>query len=89
MTSTLISRFLANKRSQRYWRLRQNKRYVAGLHVAAGRFKLGLEALDNMTRRKTRAKEKEIEKAKMKVMDYTITFKKVQAIRVLNKQSHE
>jgi hypothetical protein len=30
----------------------QNKRYMAGLHVTAGRFKLGLEALDDMTRRK-------------------------------------
>ena len=30
----------------------QNKRYIAGLHVAAGRFKLGTEALDDMTRRK-------------------------------------
>ena len=44
--------------------------------MVAGRFKLGLEALENMTRRKSRSKEKKIEKAKMKVMDYTKTLKK-------------
>jgi hypothetical protein len=30
----------------------QNKRYIAGLQVVAGCFKLGMEALDDITRRK-------------------------------------
>ncbi len=53
---------------------------MAGLHVEAGHFNLGTEALDDMTRRKRRAEEKETEKANKKVMDYTTTFNKVQAI---------
>jgi hypothetical protein len=42
-----------------------------------------------MTRKKRRAEEKEIEKANKKVMDYTATLNKVQAIRALNKQPHK
>ena len=57
--------------------------------MAAGRFKLGTEALDDMTRRKRRVEEKESEKASVKIMDYTTTLNKVQAIRALNKQEHE
>ena len=46
----------------------QNKRYMAGLHhVVAGRFKLGTDALDDMTRKKRRAEEKEIENVNKKV----------------------
>ena len=71
------------------WAIAQNKRYTAGLLVAAGRFKLGTEALDDMTRMKRRAEEKESEKANKKIMDYTAALNKVQAIRVLNKQEHE
>ena len=41
------------------------------VHVVAGRFKLGTEALDDMTRMKRRAEEKKSEKANKKVMDYT------------------
>ena len=61
----------------------QNKRNMAGLHVAAGRFKLGTEALDDMTRMKRRAEEKESEKANKKAMDYTAALNNVQAIRAL------
>ena len=58
--------------------------------MAAGRFKLGTEALDDMTTRmKRRAEEKESEKANKKVLNYTATLNKVQAIRALNKQEHE
>ena len=53
------------------WAIAQNKRYTAELLVAAGRFKLGTEALDDMTRIKRRAEERESEKANKKVMDYT------------------
>ena len=57
--------------------------------MAAGRFKLGTEALDDMTRMKRRAEEKESEKANKKVMDYTAALNKMQEIRALNKQEHE
>ena len=57
--------------------------------MAAGRFKLGTEALDDMTRMKRRAEEKESEKANKKVMYYTAALNKVQAIRALNEQEHE
>ena len=57
--------------------------------MAAGRFKLGTEALDDMTRMKRRAEERESEKANKKVLDYTAALNKVQAIRALNKQEHE
>ena len=40
----------------------QNKRYMAGLHVAAGRFKLGTEALDDMTRRKEEQSRRRVRK---------------------------
>jgi hypothetical protein len=56
------------------WAIAQNKRYKAGLLVAAGRFKLGMEALDDMTRMKRGAEEKESEKANKKVMNYTATL---------------
>jgi len=71
------------------WALAQNKRYTAGLLVAAGRFKLGTEALDDITRMKRRAEEKESEKTNKKGMNYTATLNKAQAIRALNKQEHE
>ena len=40
----------------------QNKRYMAGLHVAAGRFKLRTEALDDMTRRKEEQSRRRVRK---------------------------
>jgi len=40
----------------------QNKRNMAGLHVAAGRFKLGTEALDDMTRRKEEQSRRRVRK---------------------------
>ena len=62
----------------------------AGLHVAAGLFKLGMEALlDNMTSRKRRAQKKNSESGNKKLMDYTTTLNKVQAIRAFNKHSHK
>ena len=57
--------------------------------MAAGRFKLGTEALDDMTRSKRRAEEKESEKATKKVMDYTAILNEVQAIRAISKQPHK
>jgi hypothetical protein len=51
----------------------QNKSFMAAIHVAAGRIKMGTEALDHdMTRMKRSAEEKESEKANKKVMHYTI-----------------
>ena len=68
----------------------QHKRNMADLHVAAGRFKLGTKTMDDKTRRKRRAEDKEIEKANKKVMEHAATLNKVQAIsRGLNKQPHE
>ena len=62
----------------------------AGLHVAAGLFKLGMEALlDNMTSRKRRAQKKNSESGNKKLMDYTTTLNKVQAIRAFSKHSHK
>jgi hypothetical protein len=66
----------------------QNKRYTAGLHVAAGRFKLGTETLEDMTRRKRMAEERESEKSNKKLQDHNTLRDKIQAIRALNKEPH-
>ena len=81
MTSILI-RWLANGRNRRYGQSRK----IEGRQQD---FMWRLEALDDMTRMKRRAEEKESEKANKKVMDYTVALNKVQAIRALNKQKHE
>ena len=81
MTSILI-RWLANGRIRRYGQSRK----IEGRQQD---FMWRLEALDDMTRMKRRAEEKESEKANKKVMDYTAALNKVQAIRALNKQKHE
>ena len=88
--ASISIRWVANGRNRRYGQSRKIKgSYTAGLLVAAGRFKLVTEALDDMTRMKRRAEEKQSEKANKKVMNYTATLNKVQAIRALNKQEHE
>ena len=85
-----LDQMARQRKESALWAITQNKRYTAGLLVAAGRFKLGTEALDDMTTRmKRRAEEKESEKANKKVMNYTATLNKVQAIRALNKQEHK
>ena len=81
MTSILI-RWLANGRNRRYGQSRK----IEGIQQD---FMWRLEALDDMTRMKRRAEEKDCEKANKKVMNYTATLNKVQAIRALNKQEHE
>ena len=81
MTSILI-RWLANGRNRRYGQSRK----IEGRQQD---FMWRLEALDDMTRMKRRAEENDCEKANKKVMNYTATLNKVQAIRALNKQEHE
>ena len=81
-----LDQMARHRKESALWAIVKNKRYTAGHHVAAGRFKAGTETMDNTTRMKRRAEEKESEKANKKVMNYTATLNKVQAIRALDKQ---
>jgi len=44
-----LDQMARQRKESALWAIAQNKRYTAGLLVAAGRFKLGTEALDDMT----------------------------------------
>ena len=66
-----------------------NKRYTAGLHVAAGRYLLGPEVVDDQLKRKRHAEEVQSERENKKIDAHMALANKVYAIRSLNKQSAE
>jgi len=66
-----------------------NKRYTSGFHVAAGRYLLGPEVVDDQLNRKRYAEEVQSERENRKIDALMALANKVYAIRSLNKQSAE
>ena len=62
------------------------KRYTAGLHVAAGRFRLGPEVLETMRERKKQQQQQECERQEKRLHEFKETKNKVMAIRALGKE---
>ena len=75
--------------TSRNTRLRCNKRYTGGLHVAAGRYLLGPEVVDDQLKRKRHAEVVQSERENRKIDAHMALANKVYAIRSLNKQSAE
>ena len=63
-----------------------NKKYIAGLHVAAGRYLVGPEVVDDQLKRKSHVEEVQSKRDNKKVGTRMPIAYKVYAIRILNKQ---
>ena len=79
----------ANKKETALRAIASNKRYTAGLHVAAGRFLLGPEVVNDQLKRKRYTEEVQSEQENKKIDAHMALANKVYAIRSLNKQPAE
>ena len=79
----------ANKKETALRAIASNKRYTAGLHVAAGRYLLGLEVVNDQLKRKRYTEEVQSEQENKKIDAHTVLANKVYAIRTLKKEPAE
>lgn len=69
--------------------IKAGKRVTAGLHVAAGRFSLNGNLLDDISAKQTEREEKLCEKRNKKIQEHQALKNKVAAIRELGKTNNE